>query len=444
MPKNNKNPHKPVDLVRVYVWGTFVGAVALDPKFNYYAFAYDPKFKRSGIELSPLKMPLDNTEEVLVFIDLPEATYKRLPALLADALPDDFGNALVDRFMADKGISSSQITVLDRLAYMGSRSMGALEFRPQHGPKTKTATAIELGSLVLEARKAVTGTIGEDEHTNAALRSIIEVGTSAGGARAKAVIAWNAATGEIRSGQAAAPPGFAHWLLKFDGVGVDRELGSTQDYGRIEYAYSIMAKAAGITMSDCRLLPENGRSHFMTKRFDREDGDIKHHMQSLCAMSHLDFKKKSANSYAQLFITILDLKLGRSALVEAFRRMVFNVMGRNCDDHTKNFSFLLRQGGQWELAPAYDVTFAHNPVGQWTSQHLMSVNGKFKDFVVDDLLAEADRFGIGEAPTIIGDVRAALEEWPTIAADVGVSDKVLKHIQSLLWLMKQHPKKTDL
>ncbi len=435
MAKNSKNPHKPVDVIKVYVWGIYVGAVALDPEFHYYAFAYDPKFKRSGIELSPLKMPLDNTEDVLIFMDLPEATYKRLPALLADALPDDFGNALVDRYMADKGISSSQITVLDRLAYMGSRSMGALEFRPQHGPKTKKATAIELGSLVQEARKAVTGTIGEDEHTNAARRSIIEVGTSAGGARAKAVIAWNDATGEIRSGQAAAPPGFAHWLLKFDGVGEDRELGSTQDYGRIEYAYSIMAKEAGITMSDCRLLAENGRSHFMTKRFDREDGDIKHHMQSLCAMSHLDFKKKSANSYAQLFITIMDLKLDRSALVEAFRRMVFNVMGRNCDDHTKNFSFLLRQGGQWELAPAYDVTFAHNPVGQWTSQHLMSVNGKFKDFVVDDLLAEADRFGIGEAPAIIRDVRATVKQWPTIAAGVGVSDKVLKHIQSLHWLM---------
>jgi len=435
MAKNSKNPHKPVDVIKVYVWGIYVGAVALDPEFHYYAFAYDPKFKRSGIELSPLKMPLDNTEDVLIFMDLPEATYKRLPALLADALPDDFGNALVDRYMADKGISSSQITVLDRLAYMGSRSMGALEFRPQHGPKTKKATAIALGSLVQEARKAVTGTIGEDEHTNAARRSIIEVGTSAGGARAKAVIAWNDATGEIRSGQAAAPPGFAYWLLKFDGVGEDRELGSTQDYGRIEYAYSIMAKEAGITMSDCRLLAENGRSHFMTKRFDREDGDIKHHMQSLCAMSHLDFKKKSANSYAQLFITIMDLKLDRSALVEAFRRMVFNVMGRNCDDHTKNFSFLLRHGGQWELAPAYDVTFAHNPVGQWTSQHLMSVNGKFKDFVVDDLLAEADRFGIGEAPAIIRDVRATVKQWPTIAAGVGVSDKVLKHIQSLHWLM---------
>jgi serine/threonine-protein kinase HipA len=314
--------------------------------------------------------------------------------------------------------------------------MGALEFKPQHGPRAKQPTAIALGSLVQEARKAVAGTIDDDEHSNAALRSIIDVGTSAGGARAKAVIIWNAETDEIRSGHSVAPEGFSHWLLKFDGMGKDNELGSTQDYGRIEYAYSIMAKEAGINMSECRLLHENGRSHFMTKRFDREDGEIKHHMQTLCAMSHLDFKKKSANSYAQLFLTIADLKLDRTAKVEAFRRMVFNVMARNCDDHTKNFAFRLRQGGQWELAPAYDLTFAFSPTGEWTFQHLMSVNGKFKDFVVADLLAEADRFGIGEAPEIIREVRSAVEQWPVIAANAGVADQELRHIQDLHWLMK--------
>lgn len=436
MPKADKRSYTPVEVIKVYLWGGYVGAVALDPNFNYYAFAYDPKFKRSGIELSPLKMPLESTPEVVLFTDLPEATYKRLPALLADALPDDFGNALVDKYMADKGVSPSQITVLDRLAYMGKRSMGALEFRPQHGPTSRKATAIDLAHLVVEARKAVTGIFEEDEHTNAALRSIIDVGTSAGGARAKAVIAWNEATGEIRSGQVDVQPGFSHWLLKFDGMGTDLELGSTQDYGRIEYAYSVMAKAAGITMSECRLLQENGRSHFMTKRFDRADGNIKHHMQTLCAMSHIDFKKKSANSYAQLFITIKDLKLGRSALVESFRRMVFNVMAKNCDDHSKNFSFLLRQGGQWELAPAYDVTFAHNPVGEWTSQHLMSVNGKFKDFVAADLLAEADRFGIGEGASIIEEVRAAVRQWESIAKKTCVGEKEILHIGKLHALLE--------
>ncbi len=435
--KKTNSPYLKVDVVKVHIWGHYVGAVALDPEFGYYAFAYDPKFKRSGIELAPLKVSLNATADVVLFMELPEATYKRLPAFLADTLPDDFGSALVDRYMADKGISASQVTTLDRLAYMGSRSMGALEFRPQRGPRSKKATAIELGSLVLEARKAITGTIDDDEHANAALRSIIDVGTSAGGARAKAVIAWNPESDEIRSGQAVAPPGFGHWLLKFDGMGKDRELGSSEDYGRIEYAYSLMAKAAGITMSECRLLEEHGRAHFMTKRFDREDGEIKHHIQTLCAMSHLDYKKKSTNSYAQLFLTIIELKLDREALVEAFRRMVLNVMAKNCDDHTKNFSFRLCREGEWELAPAYDITFAHNPQGEWTSQHLMSVNGKFKDFAVSDLIAEADRFGIGEAPAMIRTVRKVVERWPEFAAIAGVGAKETHHINDLLWLMPE-------
>lgn len=436
MATTKNKPHKSVDVINVYIWNRFVGAIALDPEFNYYAFAYDPKFLRSGIELSPLKMPLASSADVMLFMDLPEATYKRLPGLIADALPDDFGNALVNRYMADSGISPAQITVLDRLAYMGSRSMGALEFRPQIGSRSKQPTAIALGNLVQEARKAVTGTIEDDDNATAALRSIIDVGTSAGGARAKAVIVWNEETDEIRSGHSVTPTGFAHWLLKFDGMGKDNELGSTQDYGRIEFAYSLMAKEAGIEMSECRLLHENGRSHFMTKRFDREDSEIKHHMQTLCAMSSLDFKKKSANSYAQLFLTIEELKLNRTAMLEAFRRMVFNVMARNCDDHTKNVAFRLRQGGQWELAPAYDLTFAYSPSGEWTYQHLMSVNGKFKDFVIADLLAEADRFGIGEAPDIIHQVRNAVERWPIIAAGVGIAEQELLHIERLHWLMK--------
>lgn len=426
-----KAAYKSVDLVRVYIWGQFVGAIALDPAYNYYAFAYDPKFKRSGIELSPLQLPLRNPAESSIFLDLPEATFKRLPAFLADCLPDDFGNALINRYMADQGIAPSQISVLDRLAYMGTRSMGALEFKPATGPRTRPATAIELGSLVQEARKVVGGTFDDEEQTNAALRSIIDVGTSAGGARAKAVIAWNPDTNEIRSGQSAAPEGFQHWLLKFDGMGKDSELGSGEDYGRIEYAYFLMARAAGITISDCRLLEENGRAHFMTRRFDREDGDVKHHMQTLCGMGHYDYKKKSTNSYAQLFLTIREMNLPREALVEAYRRMVFNVMGRNCDDHTKNFSFVLKKGETWGLSPAYDVSFAHNPDGEWTSEHLMSVNGKFKNFQPADLLAEADRFGIGEAKTIIRACAAVIKQWPDFAAIAGVSSEAAQHIQNL-------------
>ena len=420
-----------VDRIEVYLWEQLVGVVALDPAYGFYAFRYMPQFQASGIEPAPLQMPA-TLDQTFLFTDLPEATYKRLPAMLADALPDDFGNALIDRWMLDRGISRESITALDRLAYMSARAMGALQFKPARGPGTRTAIAIKLSELVSAARRAVTGKLDSDDHASAALRSIIEVGTSAGGARAKAVIAWNRETEEIRSGQAEAPPGFEHWLLKFDGMGRDRELGASQHYGRIEYAYHLMAMEAGLHMNECRLLSENGRAHFMTRRFDREDGGVRHHLQSLCAMSHLDYKKKGANSYAQLFDTIKRLDLPYGDREEAFRRMVFNVMGRNCDDHTKNFAFRMRQGQSWELAPAYDVTFAHNPEGEWTSQHLMSVNGKFKDFTRDDLLAEADRFAIGTAPRVIDQVRIAILAWPSFATRAQLSAESVQHIRALL------------
>ncbi|MDR3477287.1 MAG: type II toxin-antitoxin system HipA family toxin [Gammaproteobacteria bacterium] len=429
--KKKSESYKRVDRIEIFLWGKFVGAVALDPKLNYYVFAYDKQFGKSGIEVSPLHMPLNDTENLYVFTDLSVATYKRLPAMLADALPDDFGNALIDRYMADQGISSGQVTQLDRLAYMSKRAMGALEFKPTRGPRTHKPTALEMNSLVTEARKMLKGNIQDDDHASAALRSIIEVGTSAGGARAKAVIAWNPETEEICSGQVDTKEGFEHWLLKFDGMGADRELGSTQDYGRIEYAYYLMAIKAGINMSESRLLQENGRAHFMTKRFDRANGNIKHHMQSLCAVNHLDYKKKSTNSYEQLFMTIRQLSLGHAASVEAFRRMVFNVMGRNCDDHTKNFSFLLRQGSSWEFAPAYDVTFAHNPEGEWTNQHLMSVNGKYKDFTVDDMLVVADRYGIGEAMQVMNDIRRVINAWSSFAKKAGVNQNEIDRIGNL-------------
>lgn len=430
----NATAYKHVDKVDVHLWGRHVGAVALDPAYGYYAFAYTEAFRKSGIEPSPLHMPTAE-DGVFLFTDLPQATYKRLPALLSDALPDDFGNALIDRYMADKGLAAAAVTPLDRLAYMSTRAMGALTFKPARGPAHKRATAIKLSALVQQARQAVAGVIDDDEHANAALRSIIEVGTSAGGARAKAVVAWNPATDEIRAGQLDAPVGFEQWLLKFDGMGVDKELGMSQDYGRIEYAYHLMAVAAGIDMRPCRLLKENGRAHFMTQRFDRGPGGARHHMQSLCALAHLDYKKKGANAYSQLFATIRALGLSYSAMEEALRRMAFNVMARNCDDHTKNFSFLLQEGQPWQLAPAYDVTFAHNPKGEWTHQHLMSVNGKFKDFGRDDLLAEASRFGVGTARAVLGQVRDALSHWPQLAEQAEVSAAQLAAIQAQLILL---------
>lgn len=407
--------YKHVPLVEVHLWGQHIGSVALDPGYGFYVFAYTPEFVAQGIEPAPLQMPAV-ANSPYIFTDLPDATYKRLPAMLSDALPDDFGNALINRYMADKGISASNVTALDRLAYMSTRAMGALTFKPSRGPASTKPTSIKLGNLVEEARRAVSGSVDDDEHTNAALRSIIDVGTSAGGARAKAVIALHPETLELRSGQLDAPEGFEHWLLKFDGMGDDTELGTSENYGRIEYAYHLMARAAGINMTDCQLLKENGRAHFMTKRFDREGISGRHHTQTLCAMAHADFKKKGTNSYSQLFTVMSSLGLPYEDMEEAFRRLVFNVLARNCDDHTKNFSFLLRQGrSTWELAPAYDVTFAHNPQGQWTNQHLMSVNGKFKAFTADDLLADAHRFGIGTARRVISEVTSAIKDWPQFA-----------------------------
>lgn len=423
--------YAPVGSVEVFLWSQRIGVVALDPAYGFYAFRYTPQFRASGIDPAPLQMPIA-ADKTFLFPDLPIETYQRLPALLSDALPDDFGNALINRWMADRGISAEDITPLDRLAYMSNRAMGALQFKPARGPATKTPAVIQMSKLVNAARKVVAGTIEDDDHAHAALRSIIEVGTSAGGARAKAVIAWNPQTEEIRAGQLEAPEGFEHWLLKFDGMGKDKDLGASQDYGRIEYAYHLMAVDAGIRMSECRLLTENGRAHFMSRRFDRAAGGIRHHLQTLCAMSHLDYKKKGTHSYAQLLDTLSRLGLPYADKEEAFRRMVFNVMARNCDDHTKNFSFRLRQASAWELAPAYDVTFAHSPSSQWTHQHLMSVNGKFKDFTAEDLLAVADRFAIGTAATVIEQVRSAIKAWRSYADSAGVGAGQIQHIEALM------------
>lgn len=421
--------YKPVDVVEVRIWRKTVGAVALDPGLGYYAFEYHPSFLRSGIELAPLTMPLAAAGEPFAFADLPELTYRRLPGMLADALPDDFGNTLIDAWMAREGVGRSQITSLDRLAYMGKRGLGALEFKPVRGPKpSRPTTAIELSALVESARRAVHGELGTDAHAEAALAQIIQVGTSAGGARAKAVISWNPATAEIRAGQFDVQAGFEHWLIKFDGVGRDERLGASLDYGRIEYAYHLMARAAGVTMSPCRLLEENGRAHFMTKRFDR-DGNTKHHLQTLCGLAHLDYRQRAVHDVSQFLSTIARLQLGYAALEEAFRRTAFNVMAANCDDHTKNASFLLREGGAWELAPAYDVTYAYNPEGEWTYQHLMSVNGKFADISRDDLLSVADRFGVGTAPRVLTQIGEAVRAWPDFARQARVSAPEIARIR---------------
>lgn len=419
--------YRPIPVIQVHCWGEPVGAVALDTQSRFYAFQYAPNWLRSKYELSPLKLRKDTQPHTFPLLSVD--TYHRLPALLADALPDRFGNALIDAYMADKGVKTSSITALDRLAYMGERSMGALSFKPGRGPRHTKPTAIELSSLVVKARSVLTGNFSGDRATMAALSNLIQVGTSAGGARAKAVIAFNPITNEIRSGQLPADAGFEHWLLKFDGMGEDKALGEGGHYGRIEFAYGLMAAAAGIDMPKVNLLKENGRAHFMIKRFDRgPEGRV--HKQSLCAMSHLDYNQRETHSYNQLFQTIHELGLGPDAMQEAFRRMVFNVAAANCDDHTKNVSFLMGRDGVWNLAPAYDVTHAYNPKGDWTYQHLMSVNGKFRDITRHDCLEVADRWLIRNAKDTIAQVRLALQGWSTHTMEAGIPIELARSIES--------------
>ncbi|EQD49807.1 HipA domain-containing protein, partial [mine drainage metagenome] len=322
-------------------------------------------------------------------------------------------------YLANEGIRPEDITPLDRLAYLGRRGVGALEFHPMRGPRTRKSTAIELSELVIAARGALAGSLRNEVGITDALKHLIAVGTSAGGARAKAVVALNPLTGELRSGQVSTDPGFEQWLLKFDGVGADPDLGATGNFGRIEYAYHRMALSAGIEMMECRLLEEGGRAHFMTRRFDRDDEGHKIHTQSLCAMNHMDFRQIGAHDYAQLFLLLPQLGLGPDARQEVFRRMTFNVASAICDDHTKNVTFLLPEGGAWRLSPAYDVTHAHSPSSRWTQQHLMAVNGRANGITRRDVLEVGDRFAVPEASGVVEAVLEAVARWRTFADGSG-------------------------
>ena len=412
----------------VRLWGRTIGAVSLEEGREVAAFQYDPKFARSGIELSPLVMPLG--DQVYQFPALPRNTFHGLPGLLADSLPDKFGNALIDAWLATQGRTPESFNAVERLCYTGARGMGALEFAPALGPKPGKATKIEVDALVRLAGEVLMHRGDLQGHFHAAgkekaLRDILRVGTSAGGARAKAVVAWNRERNEVRSGQIAAGEGFDYWLLKFDGVAgnKDKELEDPKGYGAIEYAYHLMAKAAGITMSECRLLEENGRRHFMTRRFDRLTGGAKLHMQSLCALAHFDFNQAGAYAYEQALLTIRQLKLPMAAVEEQFRRMVFNIVARNQDDHVKNIAFLMNQQGEWSLAPAFDVTYSYNPSGSWTATHQMTLNGKRDGFSLEDFEACAKTAVMkrGRAATIINEVQAAVKRWPEFATEAGIA-----------------------
>lgn len=423
--------YQQVDLVEVHAWDRLVGAVALDPSTGFYAFEYDATWISEGGSLAPLHMP--NRSEVFVFPQLSPITFYRLPAMLADALPDKFGNALVNAYLSGQGIPAEKITPLDRLAYAADRGMGALTFKPPVHDGLDQPTAIQLADLVAAARSMVSGEFTNALATHDALRQLIHVGTSAGGARAKAVIAYNPKTQQIKSGQSAALADFEHWIIKLDGVSIDptREFDpftAGADYCRVEYAYYLMACEAGVEMSKSLLLPEGPRMHFLTQRFDRTPAGHRIHLQSLCALAHLDFNLISTHSYNQYFETIKDLGMGKDALQQAFRRMVFNVAAVNRDDHTKNLAFLLPENGAWELAPAYDVTHAHNSQGQWTMNHQMSVNGKFDGITLADLHEVGDLHLVPKYAGVIDEVFQAIDRWPDFAASAGVSEKTTQRI----------------
>jgi serine/threonine-protein kinase HipA len=422
-------------VAEVRLWGVTLGAVALEEGAHVATFQYNSEFLASGIQLAPLVMPLD--ARPYRFPTLPFESFHGLPGLLADSLPDRFGNALINAWLATQGRTPESFNAVERLCYIGVRGMGALEFRPAAGPSLRASTKVsvdalvELASEVLTHRDSLQVSFAPGSR-HEGLSEILRVGTSAGGARAKAIIAWNPDTNEVRSGQVAAPPGFGYWLLKFDGVRAnrDKELDDPQGFTVIEYAYALMARAAGITMNECRLLEEGGRRHFMTRRFDRLPDGGKLHMQSLAAMGHFDLNSATGHSYEQAFDVMKRLGLPMRSLEEQFRRMTFNIVARNQDDHVKNIAFLMDQAGHWSLSPAFDVTYAYNPQGRWTSRHQMTLNGKSDDFTLDDFRACSAVAGLkrGRDREILAEVVAAVKRWRHFAAEAGVQPQYIAPI----------------
>ncbi len=421
---------------RVILWGRDIAAVTWDETRDIAVFQYHPDFVPSGIQVAPTTIPL--AEGTFEFPSLARETFKGLPGLLADSLPDKFGNALIDAWLATQGRSPTSMNPVERLRYIGTRGMGALEFKPTIAgiPSPKQNVQVErlvhLANKVLNARESLHGELSGNDDAEA-IQDILRVGTSAGGARAKAILAWNEETGEFRSGQVDIDAGFTQWLMKFDGISNnrDKEMADPQGYGLIEYAYHLMALDAGIEMNRCRLHREGGRAHFMTQRFDRTETNRKLHMQTLGALEHFDFNQAGAYSYEQAIAAMLKLNLPAPQVQQQFRRAVFNVVARNQDDHVKNIAFLMGKAGQWKLSPAYDIAYSYNPSGAWTSQHQMSINGKRDDFELNDLVALASTGGIKKtkAKRIVDEVTSAVGSWTQHAESSGVPARVAQQIR---------------
>lgn len=417
-----------VDAARVTMFSMPVGTFRWDNRYGVVQFEYDRSFLGRGLEPSPLMMPV-REGRVYSFAGLNRDTYMGLPGMLADSLPDTYGRALFDRWLALTGSKSSN--PIETLCFLGKRCMGALEFEPAIDVNYDQNQRFEIDALVNVAREALNEKasfgVNLTDDAKTAIAEILRLGTSAGGQRAKAIIAYNKTTGEVRSGQVEAPEGFDYYLIKLDGVSANAGFRETENYGRLEYSFYKLARACGIEMTECSLIEENGRAHFLTKRFDREDGK-KIHMQTLCGIAHYDFRLLRGYSYEQAFNVMRALRLPYSAAREMFRRMVFNVVVRNQDDHTKNISFLMGADGHWRLSPAYDMGYAYNPNGGWTSQHQMSIAGKFDDITKNDLLTFAKANNIKDAAEVIEEVMDAVARWPKLAAECDVPSEMINEI----------------
>jgi len=420
----------------ITIWGEVVGAIAWDENTQLGSFEYDPAFKTKSINLAPLKIPITSGKQIFSFPELRNIqTFNGLPGLLADSLPDKYGNELIDTWLADQGRALNSMNPVEKLRFIGTRGMGALEFEPSRFKKATNTfkvdvdELVELSQKILKKRDNFNTNLNHDEKS--AMMDILRIGTSAGGMRAKAIIAFNEKTGQVRSGQTRAPLGYEHWLLKLDGVN-DTQLGDPKGYGRIEMAYYLMAIDCEIEMMECRLLKENKRAHFMTKRFDREGSEKKHHIQTFCAMQHFDYTNVRSYSYEQLFQTMRSLRLPYPQAEQMFRRMVFNILASNCDDHTKNIAFRLKEGEVWELAPAYDISWSFNATSEWVSQHVLSVNGKRKNISKHDLLTIAKSINIKKGNQIIDQISAIVKNWPTYAEQTKVKPEKRDNITSTL------------
>ena len=426
-----------VDVAEIKIWGELAGAVRWDEREQLGEFQFDPKFLAKGWDLSPIKMPISNGSRIYSFPELRKArgstedTFKGLPGLLSDALPDKYGSKLINIWLAQQGRPENSMNPVEKLCFIGSRGMGAIEFEPAQIKAGAKSFSLALDSLVniaqkmLNEREAFLTNISKDEEK--AMMDILKIGTSAGGARPKAVIAYNPKSKEVRSGQGNVPKGFEHWLIKLDGVSGE-QFGESSGWGRVEYAYYLMAKDCGISISESQLLEENGRAHFMTKRFDRE-GNMKHHIQSLCGLQHYDFNDMYGYSYEQVFQTMRRLKLAYPEAEQMFRRMVFNVLATNYDDHTKNISFILKKNEDWHLAPAYDLCFSFDETNHWVSKQTLSVNGKRLNIGKDDLVSIAKDNSIKKGEKIIDEINAAVKLWKEYADKAGVRDDLKERIQ---------------